>query len=118
MIYGKYPDNHRVRLIEGLRALAAYLEDRPELPVPREAKVAVSVLFGTDDEKVAEVKCIAGLTGSSLDPEAPSHGHHTAEVSFGPVRYSVTAITETAFARWDAWWSYHDVVSPDPPAGA
>ncbi|MEV4112392.1 hypothetical protein [Nonomuraea sp. NPDC049695] len=118
MIYGKYRKGHRVRLIDGLRTLAAYLEDRPELPVPHDSKVAVSVLYGTDDEKEAEVKRIACLIGSALDPEALSHGHLTAKVSFGPVQYSVTAITEAATARWDGWWSYRDAISPDPPAGA
>ncbi|TDD22257.1 hypothetical protein [Nonomuraea diastatica] len=118
MIYGKYREGHRVRLIDGLRALATYLEDRPELPVPHGANVAVSVLHGTDEEKKAEVERIACLIGSAPDPTAAGQGHHKVKVTFGPVEYSVTAITEAATARWDAVWSYRDAVSPDPPSGA
>ncbi|MGW2155011.1 hypothetical protein [Nonomuraea sp. NPDC001699] len=115
MMYGTFPDGHRARLIEGLHALASYLEARPELPVPHASKVAVSVLFGTDEEKKAEIQRIARLIGSDLYLSDPDQGHYSAATCFGPVEYSVTAITDAGIARWDAWWSYRNSITPDPP---
>lgn len=56
---------HRTTVIAGLRAMADFLETRPEIPLGDYAFVNVqhSVLDGTDDEKIAEVRRIAGLLG-------------------------------------------------------
>jgi hypothetical protein len=56
---------HRTTVIAGLRAMADFLETRPEIPLGDYAFVNVqhSVLHGTDDEKIAEVRRIASLLG-------------------------------------------------------
>lgn len=58
------PD-HRGAIVAGLRAMADFLETRPDVPLSDYAYVNVqhSVLHGTDDEKIAEVRRIAELLG-------------------------------------------------------
>jgi hypothetical protein len=55
----------RAAIAAGLRAMADFLEARPEIPLSDYAHVDLqhSVLDGTDDEKVAEVRRIAELLG-------------------------------------------------------
>jgi hypothetical protein len=66
--------DHRTTIIAGLRAIADFLETRPEIPEPDRVDVQYSVIDRydpqnyriietTDDEKIAEVRRIAGLLG-------------------------------------------------------
>jgi hypothetical protein len=57
--------SHRTTAIAGLRALADFLETRPEVPLGSYVSVNVqhSVLDGTDAEKIAEVRRIAEVLG-------------------------------------------------------
>ena len=48
----------RDRLIDGLRALAQFLHDRPDVPAPRYVDVLVFPLKGTNEEERAEIDVI------------------------------------------------------------
>ncbi|WP_433513570.1 hypothetical protein ACQP2T_60100 [Nonomuraea sp. CA-143628] len=110
--------DHRTRLIEGLRALADFLEDRPELPVPDMVHATVCVLHGSEEERKAEVERIGRLIGMPLNPADADLGYHSAEVRFGPLLYGAMTATEARRARTNALMSYQDCVSPDLPPGA
>lgn len=58
-------ESDRSTVIAGLRAMADFIEARPEIPVGSYTSVGLqySVLTGTDEEKIAEVRRIAGLLG-------------------------------------------------------
>ncbi|WP_405142242.1 hypothetical protein OG589_33825 [Sphaerisporangium sp. NBC_01403] len=114
-----YPDHeHRPRLITGLRALADFLESRPAVTAPRDVAATVFVPRGTDADMRAEVERLAGLIGSTIDPEGIAYGHHRTAVRFGPVEYGAVAILAGARARYEALMSYSGAVVPDLHEGA
>jgi hypothetical protein len=82
----------RGRLIAGLRQLADFLHQNPDVPAPRYAEVIVFPAPGTNAEMFAEIDVIAqqiGATASSADSPAD---HYSAARDFGPVRYRAVAI--------------------------
>ncbi|WP_326640133.1 hypothetical protein OIE67_13675 [Nonomuraea fuscirosea] len=113
--------HHRRELIANLRALAAFLDAHPLLPVPRYGPVRVSVhpLYDTDAsteaEAIAEVERIATLLGTTPTVQ---HGHHVASVALGSVHYQAVAITQAAMDRRAALESYRDVIALDAIEGA
>lgn len=82
----------RASLIEGLRALAGFLEDHPGVPAPRWASVLVFPPGSTDRETQAEIDAIASLIGSEVHDDSADGGHYTASRDFGPVEYRAVAI--------------------------
>jgi len=84
--------DERSRLIDGLRALAQFLHDHPEVPAPRWADILVFPLDGTDEEKRAEIDVIASRIGA--EPREIVSGHYSASRCFGPVQYRAVAICE------------------------
>src|SRR5437879_1482405 len=80
----------RNRLIGGLRALAQFLNDHPDVPAPRWADVLVFPPDGTDEEERAEIDVIASRIGA--EPVETISGHYSASLGFGPVRYRAVAI--------------------------
>ena len=81
-----------VCLIAGLRALASFLEDHPDVPAPRWADVMVFPPGGTDLEAQAEIDTIAALIGSEVHDATANKGHYTTSHGFGPVEYRAVAI--------------------------
>lgn len=80
----------RQAFIAGLRALADFLENDPEIPVPKYATdVLVFPPFASDDEKRREIDVIASRIGSVSRRYC---GHYTASRRFGPVEYRAVAI--------------------------
>ena len=82
----------RGRLIAGLRQLADFLGQNPDVPAPRYAEVIVFPARGSNAEMFAEIDLVAqqiGATASSADSPA---GHYSAARDFGPVRYRAVAI--------------------------
>jgi hypothetical protein len=81
----------RAALIQGLRALADYLESSPEVPAPASASVYA---FPPDAECAvmrAEIDAIAEVLGSQ--PRETADGQHYGVTrSFGPVEYRAVAI--------------------------
>ncbi len=79
-------------LIDGLRAVAQFLHDHPDVPAPRWADVLVFPPGGSDEEKRTEIDVIASRTG--VVPREIVSGHYSACLSFGPVQYRAVAISE------------------------
>ena len=84
--------DERNRLIDGLRALANFLHDHPDVPAPRWADVLVFPPDGTDEEERAEIDVIASRIGA--EPVETISGHYSTSLSFGPVQYRAVAIPE------------------------
>ena len=84
------PDQ-RQELITGLRALASFLEDNPEVPAPSFTDVLVFPPFSSDAEKRQEIDVIASRIGSGTETSRERH-HYTASRTFGPVEYRAVAI--------------------------
>ena len=84
--------DERSRLIAGIRALAAFLQDHPDVPVAPWADVYVFPPRGTDEQMRAEIDQIAARIGTAVTHDA-DHGHYTASRHFGPVQYRAVAIS-------------------------
>jgi hypothetical protein len=87
-------DDKRDRLIAGLRALAQFLQDHPDIPAPRWADVLVFPPDGPDEQQRAEIDVIASRIGTGTDESAS--GHYSCSISFGPVQYRAVAIPVNA----------------------
>jgi hypothetical protein len=87
-----YADNEeRARLIAGLRDLAEFLDQNPQVPAPPYADLLVFPPTGTDAEMFAEIDVIARQIGTTASDDDPS-GHYRACRYFGPVQYRAVAI--------------------------
>lgn len=84
--------DERGRLIVGLRALAAFFQDHPDVPAPRWADIYVFPPCGTDEQMRAEIDQIAARIGTVATDDA-DHGHYAASRHFGPVQYRAVAIS-------------------------
>ena len=93
MTYANTSD--RDDLIRGLRALADFLSEHPEVPSPRWADLMVFP-DGSDSEIQAEVDEIAAKIGTAITDATHSGGHYSASRAFGPVHYKAVAIPISA----------------------
>jgi hypothetical protein len=104
----------RTSLIVGLRDLADFLDGNPEVPVPCRADVMVFPPASTDKEMRAEVDRIAGLIDAEISDRTAEHGHYTASLEFGRMRYEAVGIPARSRVCRDAQLSYSDnVVVPN-----
>jgi hypothetical protein len=85
--------DERSRLIDGLRAVAQFLQDHPDVPAPRWVDALVFPPDGTDKEERAEIDMIARCIGTQTNVSA--RGHYSCSISFGSVEYRAVAIPET-----------------------
>lgn len=87
-----YYANHdeRIALVAGLRALADYLEDNPEVPVRPSLDVLAFPPDGTCADMRGEVDAVAALIGATTRETIMDH--YTASRFFGPVEYRIVAI--------------------------
>jgi hypothetical protein len=83
-------------LTAGLRELADFLDQNPLVPAPRRAELLVFPANGSDAEMFAEVDVIAERIGASASDDDSPAGHYSAKRDFGPVRYRVVAIPNSA----------------------
>jgi len=91
MIY-EANSEERERLIAGLRKLADFLGQNPDVPVPRHTDVLVFPAPGSDAKMFAEIDLIARQIGATAsDADSPA-GHYSAVRDFGPVHYRAVAI--------------------------
>jgi hypothetical protein len=86
----------RGRLTAGLRELADFLDQNPEVPAPRRADVIVFPAEGTDAEMFAEIDVIAAQIGTTASDADSPRGHYSAVRDFGPVQYRAVAIPHSA----------------------
>ena len=89
-------DQERTRLIAGLRDLAEFLDQNPQVPAPRYTDLLVLPPRGTDAETFAEVDVIAGQIGVTASQNDTPDGHYIASRYFGPVQYRAVAIPQAA----------------------
>ena len=89
-------DEERVRLIAGLRDLANFLDQNPDVPVPWRADVLVFPTDASDAEMFAEIDTIAEMIGSTASDAESPHGHYSAVRNFGSVQYRAVAIPHSA----------------------
>ncbi|NUW30742.1 hypothetical protein HTZ77_04800 [Nonomuraea sp. SMC257] len=106
----------RAQLIDGLRALADFLDTHPDVPTNSWAHVSYSVTAndvdgGSEDAKRAEVGRVAAILG--VTPTLSDSGsHYTALRTFGPVEFRATAITQEHMAMHEASGTYYGAVTP------
>lgn len=84
-------DEERIRIIAGLRDLAEFLDQNPQVPAPRYADMLVFPSTGSDAEMFAEIDVIAEQIGVTPSADEPT-GHYHAVRYFGPVQYRAVAI--------------------------
>jgi hypothetical protein len=85
--------DERGRLIAGLRVLADFLQDHPDVPAPRRVDVYVFPPRCADGQMRAEIDRIAACIGAEPEDDA-AYGHYAAARLFGPVQYRAVAISE------------------------
>jgi hypothetical protein len=98
MSFNLYADSERrTQVIAGLRGMAAFLEENPDVPAPRAITFNVFPPTGMDDaEARAEIDVIASrINAVTRESEG---GHYIASLRFGPVEYSAVAIPRHARA--------------------
>jgi hypothetical protein len=89
-------EEQRTRLIAGLRDIADFLDQNPQVPVPWRAEMLVFPPEGSDAEMFAEIDMIAGqIDVAASDADSPA-GHYSAVRVFGPVKYRAVAIPHSA----------------------
>jgi hypothetical protein len=86
----------RGRLAAGLRELADFIDQNPEVPMPWRADVIVAPAEGTDAEMFAEIDAIAAQIGTTASDADSPRGHYSAVRDFGPVQYRAVAIPHSA----------------------
>jgi hypothetical protein len=86
----------RAGLIAGLRDLAEFLDQNPQVPAPAYADLLVFPTAGTDAEMFAEIDVIAGQIGATASDDDSPAGHYRASRWFGAVQYCAVAIPHSA----------------------
>ena len=86
----------RGRFTAGLRELADFLDQNPQVPAPWRADVLVFPADGTDTEMFAEIDAIAEQIGVTATDAGSPRGHYSAVRDFGPVQYRAVAIPHSA----------------------
>ena len=103
----------RVQVITGLRQLANYLDQHPDLPVcPFGWDLNVYPRQATEAQNRAEVDRIAALLAVTPADQTSTGGHYTAARTFGRITYQAIYIPDRRMAAHDALMSYRDCVQP------
>jgi hypothetical protein len=111
----------RAAFIDGLLALACFLEAHPDVPVPGNYRDTLKLIVfpdgDTDDDKRAGVDAVAVMLGvTAEDPR--DIGQYCAALRFGPVTYEACAITRKWRERSRADDSHWADVATSPAAVA
>jgi hypothetical protein len=82
----------RAEVIRNLRALADFLEARPEMPISAGATFNLyGFAEGTSDQRRAQVDYASTLLGAPITDRTALGGNSSTGVSFGNVRYEFVA---------------------------
>lgn len=113
-IADKPVDNHRAQVIAGLRELAQFLHDNPDVPVnPIEQRVVFSANEGDgdgDEVAIARVRQMAAALGVKVN----HHDRHwSAERRFRAIRFGCSYVERAVMAEYNAALSYEGTVVPD-----
>ena len=102
----------RARIIGDIRALAAFLEEYPELPISPHTGVDVCYFPRTDHDEAAFGE--VAEAGARLGRMPAWEGeHYMVEHRQGAGRYRVVAIPARVRASYRAWLTYTGNVRPD-----
>ena len=82
--------SERQAFISGLRGLADFLEENPEVPAPACTDVLVFPPHGTNTEKRLEIDAIASRIGACT--RITTGEHYITSRAFGAVEYRAVAI--------------------------
>jgi hypothetical protein len=107
----------RAQIIVGLRKLADYLEDHPDLPVPEFGGDVTFYPRGDDEQRRAEVDRIADILGVKPTDDTRRDGHYRAIKSFGRMTYRAVHIPSRSWARYQARDSYRANITLDDQDG-
>ena len=99
-------------LISGLRALADFLENDPEIPAPFSADVLVFPPQASDKDGRAEVDRIAAMIGAPVVDRTARNEHYVTSRRFGAVEYRAVFIPPRVRAHHDAQASYSGRIIP------
>jgi hypothetical protein len=88
--------DQRLALIAGLRDLADFLDQSPQIPVPCRTELLVFPPEASDAEMFAEIDVIAERIGTTASDAGSPAGHYSAARTFGPVQYRAVAIPHSA----------------------
>jgi hypothetical protein len=104
---------HRAKVVGGLRQLADWLDDHPDLPVAPFGW-EVNVYPHQDDPAAsrAEVDRIAATLGTQVADDTGQGGHYRAQRIFGLISYGAVHIPARNIATYDALMSYRGCVTP------
>ena len=104
----------RTQTINGLRALADFLETNPAVPVHEYGRdYTVHARAETDEAARAEVDRIAALLGEDVEDETGRGGHYTVSKTFGRITYTAVHIPARCRAEHAALMSYAPAFHPD-----
>src|SRR5579862_8780542 len=103
----------RAGFITDLRALADYLTNHPDIPVPGSGSDFYLCADSYEDGGNLQVDRIARLLGVAVTDETAHGGHYYALRNFGCLVYRVTSIPGSCMARHHAEMSYAGCVTPD-----
>ena len=112
--------NPRQDLIQGLRDLATYLDQHPDLPTHHDAQITYCVPAIDDPTGITRLTAIADAIGAPVTDvggrrPTPDTTHFYAVRRFGPVRYEANYIRRAEMDTWRALMSYTDNIQPTPP---
>jgi hypothetical protein len=103
----------RAQSILGLRKLADYLENHPDLPVKEYGfDLTVYAEADTDAAGRAEIDRIADILGVTPVDNTPVGGHYIAVKTFGRIAYRAVFIPPRACERYNAENSYRGNIVP------
>ena len=103
---------HRQAVIDGLRELADFLTEHPDVPLSYSSNWITYLPGGTDEEERAEVDRVAAILGVTTEsPGSPDH--YEASRQFGGMTYKALAITADHMRRYNAERSYAGSIEPE-----
>jgi len=104
----------RADIISGLRQLADYLEDHPDIPVNEFGwQLGVYPPSDTETDRRAEVDRIAAILAVPVDDKTEARGHYMVGRRFGRITYEAVCVPDRRRAAHIALMSYADAVTPD-----
>lgn len=104
----------RTQTITGLRQLADYLDQHPDIPVaPYGWSLLTFARHDDDAARQAEVDQVADILGAQVHDDTANGGHYTAARTFGRITYEFIHVTARSRALHRAHMSYADAVTPD-----
>ena len=107
---------HRAKVIGGLRQLADWLDDHPDVPVcPFGWDLSIYPQFTDDADRAAEVDRIAAILGVDVTDQTQEGGHYIASRTFGLITYEAVYIPRRRRDACKALMSYSGCVDPANP---